>query len=182
MNYQNISEIYAANDQIRQRLIKKIGNLTDADAAQLPKGEKWTIAQIVEHLSIVEDGMTKICAKLLAEAQKENKQSDGAARISGDFIKGVTAIANQKLEAPERVRPTGTQTIAESLQKVKENRDRLNDLRPLFETVECSEQKFPHPFLGALTAHEWLIMLGGHEARHVKQIENILEKIEQNSV
>jgi hypothetical protein len=56
---------------------------------------------------------------------------------------------------------------------MEESRNRLNELRPLFESVECSDQKFPHPAFGELTAHEWLALVGGHEARHIAQIKRI---------
>ena len=80
----------------------------------------------------------------------------------------------QKFEAPDRVRPTGNQTIAESIEKLKESQKNLKDLQPLFETVECSDHKFPHPAFGELTAHEWLALVGGHEFRHIEQIKKLL--------
>jgi uncharacterized damage-inducible protein DinB len=171
-----INEIYANNDAIREHTKQLVANLTDEQAAHLPENEKWTIAHIVEHIAIVQDGMTKISAKLLNEAQSAGKTSDGSAKLSENFMQKAAEAKALKLEAPERVRPSGNQTIAESLQKMDENRQRLEELRPLFESVDCSEAKFPHPFMGDLTATEWLTLVGGHEARHVRQIENILEK------
>ena len=61
--------------------------------------------------------------------------------------------------------------------KLDETRKSLEDLRPMFESVECSEFKFPHPFFGDLTAHEWLALVGGHELRHTQQIERILAQV-----
>ena len=112
------------------------------------------------------------------EAQAAGKTADGAAHLSENFQTKAAEAQQLKLEAPERVRPTGTRTIAESLAKMEENRKILEDLRPLFETVECSDFKFPHPFMGDLTAHEWLTLIGGHEARHLRQIGKMLEKPE----
>ncbi len=174
MNYQTIEEVYAANDKIRARLIKTIENISDEQANALPDGEKWTIAQIVEHLSLVEDGMGKISYKLLSEAKEKDKPSDGKVIISHAFAEKAAGARHRKLEAPDRVRPTGNQTIAESVEKLKESRKRLYDLKPLFETVECSEHKFPHPAFGDLTAHEWLALVGGHEFRHLEQIKKRL--------
>ena len=176
MNYQNISEIYEANDKIRARLKETVSNLTDEQANFLPEGEKWTAANIVEHLAMVDQGMTQICAKLLSKAQAESGKAGGEAKISEEFLQKLVHGREQKFNAPERVHPSGQISIAESLSKMNENRQRLEELRPLFETVECSEFKFPHPAFGDLTAHEWLALLGGHEARHLKQIENILSQ------
>jgi len=176
MNNQTINDIYETNDKIREKTKQIAANLTDEQTAFLPDGEKWTIAHIIEHVAIVQDGMSKISAKLLTKAQSAGKTSDGAARLSENFMQKSGEAKTLKFQAPDMVHPTGNQTIEESLKKMDETRERLEELRPLFESVECSDFKFPHPFMGDLTAHEWLTLVGGHEARHLRQIENILEK------
>ena len=177
MNYQTISEIYDANDQIRGKLKSIIANLTDEQANILPDGEKWTIAGFVEHIAIVDEGIMRISAKLLNAAKANGKQSDGTAKLSDEFAQKIAAGRESKFEAPERVHPTGTKTIAESLAKMAETRKSLEDLRPVFESVECADVKFPHPAFGDMSSHEWLALLGGHEMRHIKQIEGLLAKI-----
>ena len=177
MNYQTISEIYAANDQIREKLKATVGNLSDEQINALPDGEKWTIKEFVEHIAIVDGGITQISAKLLNEAKESGKTSDGAAKFSDDFAERLAAKRDAKFEAPERVKPTGTMSIAQSLAKMEETRKSLEDLKSLFESVECADVKFPHPAFGDLSAHEWLALKGGHEMRHIKQIENLLGKI-----
>ncbi len=177
MNNQTISDVYAANDKIRERTANLVSSLTDEQARILPDGEKWTIAEFVEHIAIVADGMTKISAKLLAKARAAGKSSDGTARLSQNFAQKASEIKDMKFEAPDRVRPTGTKTVAESLEKLSATRQELETLRPLFEQFDGSDFKFPHPFMGDLSAHEWLALVGGHEARHLRQIENFLAKM-----
>jgi len=177
MNNQTIADIYATNDKIRAKLKETISNLNDEQMAFLPEGEKWTIAHIVEHIAIVEDGMSRISAKLLTQAQSAGKQSSGQAILTENFAKKAAEARELKFEAPDRVHPTGKSSIAESLAKMEENRQALEKLRPLFESVECSDFKFPHPFMGELSAHEWLALVGGHEARHLAQIEKILVRM-----
>jgi uncharacterized damage-inducible protein DinB len=178
MNNQSVAEIYAANDKIREKTLQTLANLTDEQTRFLPDGEKWTIAEFVEHIAIVEDGMTKISAKLLAQAQSAGRTKSGdAPNFSENFAQKAAEMRDKKLEAPDRVRPTGQKTVAESLEKLKETRMQLENLRPLFEQFECSDFKFPHPFMGDLSATEWLALVGGHEARHLRQIENFLAKM-----
>jgi len=174
MSNQTIADIYTANDNIHARLKETIGKLNDEQLAFLPDGEKWTIEHIVEHIAIVKDGMSKISAKLLTQAQGAGKQSNGEAVLTENFATKAAEARQLKFEAPDRVRPTGNLTINESLAKMEESNQALEKLRPLFETVECSDYKFPHPFMGELSAHEWLALVGGHEARHLAQIEKIL--------
>ncbi len=177
MNYQTISDIYEANDKVRAKLKGIVGNLSDEQTNTLPDGEKWTVKEFVEHISIVDEGIMRISAKMLNAAKDNGRKSDGSAKFSEDFMQKIAGSRDAKFEAPERVRPTGTKSIAESLAKMDETREKLEELRPLFESVECADVKFPHPAFGDMTAHEWLALLGGHEARHIKQIENVLAKI-----
>lgn len=178
MNYQTISDIYEANDKIRAKLKSVLENLTDEQASTLPDGEKWTIKEFVEHIAIVDEGIIKISAKLLNKAKESGNAADGSIKFTDNFLKAIENRPNMKLEAPDRVRPTGTKSIAESLAKMDESRQMLDELKPFFESVECSDLKFPHPAFGELSAHDWLALLGGHEAGHLKQIKGLLEKID----
>jgi hypothetical protein len=178
MNYQNIAEIYISNDKQRERLRETVGILTDTQLNSLPDGEKWTIAQIVEHMSIVEENMTRICRKLLSSAEAEGSTASGGVVVSDNFKQKAAEIATMKVEAPERVQPTGTMAVEQSLSRMDENRHRLDELRPMFEAYDGTTRKFPHPFFGDLSAQEWLVLIGGHTARHIKQIANLSEKIE----
>ena len=177
MSNRTIGDIYANNDQIHEKTKEMIVGLSDDQGAFLPEGDNWTLAHLVEHIAVVQDGMMKISAKLLNEAKSSDVKSGGEAVLSDNFKLKAVEARQAKFEAPDRVIPTGNRTISQSLEKMAETRRALEDLRPLFETVECSDFKFPHPFFGDLTAHEWLTLIGGHEARHQQQIGKILEKI-----
>ncbi len=178
MNNQTIADVYAANDKIREQIKQKVENVSDEKANFVPDDEKWSIAHLTEHIALVEDGMSKISAKLLTKAQTAGVKGDGKIKLTENFATKAAAARDVKLEAPEQVAPTGKLTIAESLAKMEETHHRLEELRPLFESVECSDFKFPHPFMGELTAHEWLTLIGGHGARHLRQLENLLSKVQ----
>lgn len=177
MNYQTIAEIYEANARIREKLKAVIAGLSEEQAELRLNETDWTIREIVEHLSIVENGMAKIAAKLLHKAAEENIPNDSSAHISGEFLTKASSIANRrevKTQAPDRVTPSGTLTISESLAKMEENAQILEQIRDGLEKIDTRKHKFPHPFLGDLNATEWLALLGGHEFRHIDQIEEIL--------
>jgi hypothetical protein len=69
----SIDEAYEKNDRMADRLESLIGSLDEQQIDYLPDGEKWSIANIVEHVSIVESGMIRICAKLLQKAEAEGQ-------------------------------------------------------------------------------------------------------------
>ena len=159
MNNQTIGDIYANNDKIRENTKQLVASLSDEQKTTLPDGEKWTIAEIVEHIAIVQDGMTKISAETFDAGASRRKIFHGRrGAVVGKFRAKAAEAATLKFEAPDRVRPTGNQSTEESLQKLEAARAEFEKLRPLFESVECSDFKFPHPFMGDLTAHEWLAL------------------------
>jgi hypothetical protein len=177
MKYQTISEIYTKNLEIRELLKAKVSNLSDDQANLRMENAGWTIAEIVEHLAIVEKGMASICASLLRKSSEENLPNNGNANISDNFLEKTVLLGNRKnrkVEAPERVLPSGNLSIAESFVKMDENAELLKEIRNGLETVDTQKAKFPHPFFGDLSATEWLALIGGHEFRHIDQIDEIL--------
>ncbi|CAN5653605.1 DinB family protein [soil metagenome] len=177
MNYSSIDEIYAANDATRIELITLLGAVTAERESVIPTGEIWSVAHNAEHVQIVEYGMFRICSKLLGEAEKNGELSDGKILISDSMIAGAEVLKTKKNEAPDRVKPTGLQNIAGSIEKMHHTRQQLNDLRPRFETYDGNRHKFPHPFFGHLSAIEWLILIGFHESRHIAQIRRIVASL-----
>lgn len=173
MQYRTFNEVFTAHDRIRDRLIATVGLLDENAAAARPDINGWSVTQIVEHISVVDEGMCKICAKLLSDA---GENGNGSVYLSPEFIAKMNDMANTKLEAPERVRPTGEQNIAESLARLSANRDRLNEIRDRFEVRDTAQKKFPHPYFGDFSAAEWLVLRGLHESRHIDQIERIISQ------
>ena len=179
MKYETIADIYSANEKIREGFLGTVTNVSDTEAVALLDGEKWTAQQLVEHVSIVEQNITRLCARLIGAAKANGKLADGNIAVSNETMAKWAASADAKLEAPERVQPTGDVSITDALEQMTTNIDALAALRHDLETYDMSEPKFPHPYFGDLTATEWLVLIGGHEKRHTAQIETLLQKIRQ---
>ncbi|MEO7659943.1 MAG: hypothetical protein ABIV48_10045, partial [Pyrinomonadaceae bacterium] len=69
MRYETIADIYSANQKMREGLFETLREISPERASILPEGEKWSIQQVVEHVSMVDSGVSRICAKLLAAAK-----------------------------------------------------------------------------------------------------------------
>jgi hypothetical protein len=174
MQFQSIDDVYAAHDRARSDLKELVSDVTESEAVARPPGEKWSVAQIVEHIASVNDGTFRVCRKLLGKAEEAGSLPSERLNVSDEFLSRWVEIDETKVEAPERVHPAGTVSIVDSLAKLDENRREMGQLKPLFERVDGDKAKFPHPFFGEISAVEWLIMAGGHETRHTKQIRKIL--------
>lgn len=177
MRYENIADIYSANEKFHKQLAAKLSEISSDEAAALPEGEKWSINQIVEHVSMVDFGITRICSKLLEAAKADGTRSDGSFSLSANFNERAAVIAGIKVEAPERVHPTGDMTIDDAIEKMSANRAVFDSMQADLASFDLSGHKFPHPFIGDMDAGEWLAMAGLHKQRHMKQIEGLLAKI-----
>ncbi|MGH9946756.1 MAG: DinB family protein, partial [Pyrinomonadaceae bacterium] len=114
MNEKTVDEVYAANAAIREKLRSVVEPLDENKLNNKPEGEKWSVGDIVEHLSMVEGSIVRVCGKLLAKAENENRMGDGLIRTSDNFAEKGVEVATVKVEAPEFVRPTGGRPIADS--------------------------------------------------------------------
>lgn len=176
MNYQSLEEAYAANGTARTKLKETVSALSEEQLNAFPEGEKWSISQIVEHVAMVNDGVVRICGRLLAKAEAAESPFVGFS-VSNDFVEKGAGIAGVKLEAPEIVHPVSGASVKDSLAKLDECSRSLELLREKFERFDGTDPKFPHPYFGDLSAHEWFVLSGAHEGRHLRQIRRILEKI-----
>ena len=178
MIYNSVAEIYEAIDKTRSKLILTAENLTEEQKNAREDGQGWTAPEIIEHLGIVEGSLVDMFKKLLSEAESagEGLKSDGTLNPPISFLEIAKVAKDKKFDAPKHVVPQSTQSVAESLIKLQENRDKLNELRPRIETTDLSNSMFPHPAFGNINLYQWLAFIGLHEYRHLMQIERILGK------
>lgn len=175
LTFNSVGELFEAMDRSRERLGATLDNLSAADENFRESPDRWTIAEIVEHLSIVEGGIGKAIGKMVAKAEAEGAppaRADG--RIPTVELSAVAERASrEKFQAPEAAHPTGGVTLTDSLARLRESGDALRALRPRIEALDLSGQRFPHPAFGPLDVYHWLAVLGLHEERHRRQIEAI---------
>ncbi|MCA1817861.1 MAG: DinB family protein [Acidobacteria bacterium] len=169
MIYNSVADIFAANEDVRRRLVARVEGLGEARANASAGG--WSVAQIVEHLSRTERGVARTLEKILSEAAGGDGDATRAfAPFSLDDY--VERSRERKFEAPEFIRPRGL-ALTESLARLRESRAQLESLRPRFESADYSRQ-FAHPAFGMLNVGQWLAFVGMHEERHLRQIERTL--------
>lgn len=172
-----ISEIYERNAAVRKRLFETIDGLSEETINARPAGEKWSVGEFVEHIAIVHEGFAKICRRLLSNVGATADGNDAEAVVTLDFAEKSKAADTVKLEAPDIVRPSGARSIAESKEILARGDQLFAEIKPLFSAENASDATFPHPFFGPMNSHEWLILDGGHEDRHIEHIHRVLGKL-----
>ena len=69
MTYHSVEEIYQAIDETRARLLARAQTLDAAQASFRPDETSWTVAEVVEHLSLIESGLCRLIGGLVAQAE-----------------------------------------------------------------------------------------------------------------
>lgn len=173
MTYHTIADILAVNEQAQARFMAAVSNLTEAQANFRPDENQWTIAEIVEHVSVVNDGFLRLMRKLLKEAESASRPPRADLNLGHTSLDENGQQHPRPFQAPDRVRPQGGARIEDSLAKMRASLAGFAEIQPRLEAVDLSEQMFPHPALGPINAYQWMVLLGEHEDRHRGQIERL---------
>jgi hypothetical protein len=175
MTYNSIAEIFAANEEVRRRIVERVEGLSEDERGARGAGGGWSAADIIEHLSLTERRITRSLEGMLSREAGGGGKAGNFTPFSLDAY--IERAGTQKFEAPEYIRPRGV-PLAESLAHLRESRAALERLRPRFDGADLTAQ-FPHPAFGPLNLAQWLAFIGMHEARHLKQLERHIETMKQ---
>lgn len=173
--YNSVAELFEEMDRTRRRLHSTLDGL-DAEQENLRDSpERWSIAEIIEHVAIVEGRIAGLAGKVVGKAEAEGAERAGtdAPFTPIDLREIAERGAREKYTAPETAAPAGGVRVADSLARLTESSAALRLLRPRIEALDLSAYKFPHPAFGPLDLYRWLAVLGLHEERHRRQIEGI---------
>lgn len=175
MAYQSVAEIFEKIDETRARLYNRVDGLSPAQEKFRPTPDAWSVAEIVEHLSIMEQRLSGLLRMMLMKAETAG---DGQGFSPFSLDKHIERSLKEKYTAPETVRPSGGVSLADSLTGLRRSRAALHELRPKFEARDLSHMTYPHPVFGPLDLYQWLAFIGIHEDRHLRQIEAVLSSPE----
>jgi hypothetical protein len=152
-------------DRGRDVLLEATVGLSEAQANFKPSQDSWSVAQIVEHLAMVEDRVIGRVLQLLevSPAVQEGKVEDSDAVLIAKVMD-----RSKKYRAPDVVQPAG-EPLADSFERLTVSRSKLADLLKSA-PPDFRERSMPHPVFGPLDAHQWLVALAGHCGRHTLQI------------
>ena len=173
--YNSVAEIYEAIDETRARLFDTLEGVDDARAGFRDAPDRWSVAEVAEHLALIEGQLAKLFGGLVAKAEAAGAPPAAAdGRIPPVSPDEMIERTRDRIEAPEFVRPAGTAALPESLARLRTSRAALHALRPRVEALDLSGVRYPHPLFGPLDIYGWLVFLGLHEERHRRQIEGLL--------
>jgi hypothetical protein len=172
MTFRSLEEIYTDKERVLGTIEGAVRPLSDAQLAFRPAPDAWSVAEIVEHLAIVEPGMLKVVTSLADKASPRNGSSPAAIEVTLDD--GIRTVATGKFKTRPEAVPTGGVPAGQSLESLRAIQSGLHGLRARLAGVDVSSVKFTHRALGDMTLGQWFAFIGAHEARHLVQIRSVI--------
>jgi hypothetical protein len=168
-----LQELFAYLSVRRTALREAVEAVPEVLRDRQPAADRWSVAEVLEHLGLVEERFKTIIADRLAEARASGL---GAERETSPIVPTLNLAGildrSSKHQAPDVVRPHGSDW--------KTAWSRLEDIRRSFlgvygsgDGLALADVVHVHPRLGSLNLYQWGVWVGGHEARHTEQIREI---------
>ena len=176
-----IVELLSLLDDSREELLALLSSV-DPERLNAPaKDESWSVAQVLEHLTMVEDGTGRLITKMGREVEAIGLRESLTSSIlrMNDALKVETAEI--RVDAPDRVWPKAGLPSEESIRKLGEMRTRLKQALRAASGWDLSSASMPHPLFGPLTGYQWALLVGQHERRHIIQLKRILKSDNERS-
>lgn len=159
-----------------------VDSVPAADRQRQPGTDRWSVAQVVEHLAIVEARIAGMFAKAADLARANGKKADDEAVLAPDLLDVEPLLdRTQRRTASEASRPQGGLDAATALTRLEGERSKFRDAVIAADDVALDDAITNHPRLGALNMYQWVLFTGAHESRHAAQIREIGESLRSAS-
>ncbi|MCI0390071.1 MAG: DinB family protein [Acidobacteria bacterium] len=166
-DYAAIAEHLAAS---REKFQKALAGLSEEQMRFKSAPERWSIAQVAEHLTLAENFLfgivTEQILKSPAAPGKERKVTD-------EMLIAATRSRANKLQAPEPAQPKGTwASVKETMQEFEQRRSRT------IAFVKAPPAELRHHFTQLpqgveVDAAQFILLMSAHTERHTAQIEEV---------
>lgn len=156
----------------QKEFLDAVENLSDAQWSYKPAPERWSVAEVAEHLMLAEASFFATVEGTLAQKPDPGWQSRTAGKT--EFLERALLNRQVKAQAPEPLQPRRDLTRAEILSRFKNARARtLKFIKETNVPLKAYTRDHPFPIFGTLNAYQWLIYIPLHNLRHNQQIAEV---------
>jgi hypothetical protein len=135
----------------------------------------WSVAEVVEHLSLIERRVASLLTRQVAAARASGVGPDTeTSSVVANFANPDGVVDRQrKIVSPEPVRPTGALDTESAQQALDQSRAAIASALRDANGVSLENLVQSHPVFGPLNMYHWIVAAALHEDRHAAQIREI---------
>ncbi len=175
MKYTSLQQIFDDKERVFGTLKQIVVPLSSSQLSFRTAEGQWTIAEIIEHLVLVESRLLKLVNVSSHRLEKTGTPGSTGSALSIEIPYGTERHDFFKVKTKEEYEPSGTVPCADSMTKLQTIHDDLFALRPRLEQIDLTAVSFDHWLFGTLSLGQWLAFIGVHQQRHLSQIRSILD-------
>lgn len=159
-------------DSVHGKLHTVVNSVDRSLFTKRPAENEWSVGEVVHHLLLVEE---RVLAELARTIDTTTPKVGFLKRL---LPMRIVSLRVKRIEAPKVVRPA--QTVPERDQLLHDYdlaRQRLKDFCVAQGAAKLRGTSLPHPVFGYINGVAAVSMVGFHEQRHLKQINQIIKKL-----
>ena len=168
-------ELIERYEHDRAAVLELVTGMTDEQWNFKPAPDRWSVAEVLEHVIVNEKLVWEVLTKQLVDAEVSEESRAGSAEFE-EQITGVLRNREQRIPAPEALEPTGRWAGGDEMVGMfKEVRHAVIQWLDAAD-FDLRTKQAPNPFLQVdMDAHTWLVVAVEHSARHRQQIAEVME-------
>lgn len=169
-----IREVLDHLDTQRAELERAVAAVPPALRDLRPAPERWSVAEVLEHLALVEGQITRLLQNLIESARAAGL---GPEQETSPVVP--TADLSRILDRSRPVSAGAASTPRAGLdanvaaRELAQQREVLRSIILSADGLALTKVTAPNPVLGPLNAYQWVLFVSVHEARHTAQIREI---------
>lgn len=170
VNSVNKDDIFEYLEETKEGLEESVEDLSDAQMQFKPDAESWSIAEIIEHINIVEGALKSMLeAKFVEDPTPELKAE---VKMTDEQILAFITDRSQKVKTQAQFEPTARYTSAD--EAIEAFNDQREDIVDFLKDTDVEMRNYINEFpFGKIDAYQTVLFMAGHTARHTQQIEEI---------
>lgn len=154
-------------EKTRDGVLEATRGLSPAQLNFKPAPERWSVAEVTEHLAATEGFLMNLVLTQVMTAPARAEATD--VKAIDELVLKAIPDRTTKLKAPEPLVPTNRfNTPADSLQQFKDGRAKT--LAFLQQTKDLRDHALDSPLGKKLDAYQWVLFIAAHSDRHTKQM------------
>jgi len=170
------AELLQYLDAQREALRAVVERIPPGQREQSPGPGRWSVAEVLEHLSRVEGSITRLFTVRLAEAREHGLGAETETTLVLPTLDLDRLVdRSYSVTASEAARPQGGLDAGAAWAALEAARQAFREAILSGDGLALGEvvHPRPHPVFGVLNLYQWVAFVGGHEARHTAQIREI---------
>jgi uncharacterized damage-inducible protein DinB len=156
-------------EKTKDKVIDATKGLSDTQWNFKPAADRWSIAEVVEHLAAAEDLIRGLVQEQVMKSPAIAPRDPAEVKKIDDGVLVQVADRSHKMQAPEPLKPTNRFGSPEEAEKhFVESRGTTEAY--LKSAADLRIHAMDNPMGVKMDGYEWILLIGGHSERHTKQI------------